>query len=195
MTKLFAEQPVLLSVLLGLLAAALLYAWTRSGQRAMGIAAGVLLLLIPVAWIVAGAIVTEEEEIRAMLARVAEDVEANRFEQAYLAIHPGQEEVLRRAKSELPRYTFSRARIANFRTVRLLDGTDPPQAIADLTAGVTLSTKNGALQGQKISRRLILHLEKTPSGWKVIDYDHRPLIGPRGASSTGGSDLEKLLRE
>ena len=194
MTKLFAEQPILLSVLLGLLAAALLYAWTRSGQRGMGIAGGVLLLMIPVVWFVAGKIVTEEEQIQAMLAELAEHVEANRFEQAYLAIHPDQEEVLRRAQAELPRYEFSRARIASFRTVQLLDGTEPPQAFVDLNAGVTLSVKNGALQGQKISRRLLLHLEKTPSGWKVIDYDHRPLIGGRDGYSSGDKDLEKLLR-
>lgn len=194
MVTLFAEQPILLSVLLGLLAAAMLYAWTRSGQRGMAIAAGVLLLLIPVVWLVAGALVTDEEEIRAMLSRVAEDVAANRFEQAYQAIHPAYDEVLQRARSELPRYEFSQARITSFRKIRLLEGTEPLQAVVDLNANVIVSQKQGAIQNRKVPRRVMLHLEKTPSGWKVINYHHRSLIGP-DAFSTGDETLEKLLRE
>lgn len=194
MVELFAERPLLLSVLLGLLAMAMLYAWTRSGQRSLLIAAAVLGLLIPVVWVVAGAIVTEEEEIRTLLARLAADVEANRFEDAYQAIHPDRTDVLQRARAELPRYEFTQARIASFRKIRVLEGTDPLEAVVDLNANVVVSQKRGPVQNQKVVRRLLLHLQKTPSGWKVIDYDHRSLIG-RDAFSTGGNDLEELFRE
>lgn len=195
MMKLFGEQPLLLSVLLGFLAAAFLYIWMRSGQRALAIVGAVLLALIPVVWLVAHVIETDEEQIRATIMHFAEQVEANRFEQAYEAIHPDREDIRRRAESELPRYEFSRARVGSFRTVRVLPETDPPEAVVELMAGVTASMRNGMLENQRVARRVMLHLQKTDDGWKVIDYAHRPPVGPIDHYSTGSPDLERLLNE
>lgn len=195
MMKLFGEQPLLLSVLLGLLAAAFLYIWTRSGQRALAITGALLLALIPVVWIIAERIVTEEEQIRATIVGFAEHVEANRFEEAYEAVHPDREDIRRRVESELPRYEFSRARVGSFRRIRTLPGTNPPEAVVDLVAGVTVSMRNGTLQNQRAARRVILHLQKTGEGWRVIDYAQGPPVGGFDPYSSGSPDLERLLDE
>lgn len=193
MMKLLGEQPLLLSVLLAILAVAFLYIWTRSGHRGLGITGAVLLALIPVVWLIADRIETDAEQIRAMIMDVAEHVEENRFEQAYEAIHPDREEIRQRAEAELPKYEFSRANVGSFRTVRLLPGTSPPEAVVDLMAGVTASMKDGMLRDQRVVRRVMLHLQKTDQGWKVIDYAHGPPIGGDDPYSSSSPQLERLL--
>lgn len=195
MIKLFGEQPLLLSVLLVILAGAFLYIWTRSGRQALGIIGGVLLALVPLVWLVAARIETDAEQIRAMILEVAEDVEANRVEQALEAIHPDRDDIRRRAEAELPRYEFSRVKVGSFRVIRVLPGTNPPEAVVDLLAGVTASMSNGMFRDQRGVRRIMLHLQKTPRGWKVIDYAHRPPVGPADAFSTGSPRLDSLLGE
>lgn len=195
MIKLFGEQPLLLSALLIILAAAFLYVWTRSGQRALGIVGGVLLVLIPVVWLVAIRIETDAEQIKTMILEVAEHVEANRFDQALEAVHSDRDDIRRRAEAEMPRYEFSRVKVSSFRVVRVLPGTDPPEAVVDLLAGVTASMKNGMFPDQRVVRRIMLHLQKTPQGWKVIDYAHRPPVGPVDSFSTGSPQLDSLLGE
>ena len=194
MYSLIAEQPILLTVVLGLLAIALLYGWTREGHRWLAISGLVMLGLIPLIWLSATLIVTSEEEVRAMITDMASKIEANDHEAVYQAVHPSRSDILARVKAELPNYEFSRARVGGFNKIKILPGTNPKEAVVDLTASVTVSFKNGMFQDQTVPRKLLLYLRNTDDGWKVIDYAHRQVVGPSDPyTSGGGGEWESYL--
>lgn len=193
MYKLIAEQPILLTVVLGLVGVALLYGWTREGRRWLAVAGLIVLALIPLAWLSSSLLVTDEEEIRTMISDMAKNIEANNHDAVYAIIHRNRPDIVARAKSELPNYEFSRARVGGFNKIRILPGTNPKEAVVDLTASVTVSIKNGFLQNQSGARKLLLHLRETDDGWKVIDYSHRQVIGGDDPYTSGGGDWENYL--
>lgn len=188
MYNLIAQQPILLSVVLALLAAALLYGWTREGQRWLAVSGLVLLALIPPVWIASSMLVTDEEEIRSMIEEMAQSIEANDHDAAVSVIHPNRTDIIARARQELPNYEFSRARVGGYNKIKILPGTNPTEAVVDLNASVTLSTKNGFLSNQRGARKLLLYLRKTDDGWKVIDYAHRQVVGGADPYSSGGGE-------
>ena len=194
MYKMLAEQPIFLSILLAALGLAFLYVWTRGAPKISGIIGGIALALIPLIWLVATAIETDDEAIRGMISQVAADVEANDFDSVYASIHESRPDIKRRAKSELPNYEFTRARVGTFRKVRVLEDRSPRQAVADLNAAVRVSVSSHGLKNQAVVRRLLLLLEETDDGWKVIDYEHRPATGQADSyTNNSGTDWDGLL--
>lgn len=193
MFKILAEQPILMSVVLGILAFGFLYSWTRASQKWMLQAGVAMLLLIPFAWLAASMIETEEERIRVMIESFAARVEANDIEGALSSIHPDHPDARRRAASELPNYEFTRARVGGYQTIRVLDDKSPPQAVVDLIAAVTVSVRSAGFEDQRVSRRLLLLLEKVGDQWKVVDYAHRAPVGNRDAFATPEREWEKYL--
>lgn len=192
--KMLAEQPFFLSVLLGITAAAFLYVWSRGAPRVSGIVGLVALGLIPVVWLISFVIVTPEEQVRGVIESVAAGVEANDFDIVYDAIHPDRGDIRRRAEAELPRYEFTRAKVAAYRKIKILEDKTPRQAIADLNAAVRVSLNGQGIRDQAVLRRLFLLLEETPEGWKVIDYAHRPPVGPTDPySNSGNTNWDELL--
>jgi ketosteroid isomerase-like protein len=195
MYSIIAEQPILLTVIFGLLSFALAYSWVREGNKWLGIAAIVFFLLIGVAWLLAWTLETDEERIRLMIEDFAADVQANDHDAVYGAIHLDRPDILARAKQELPNYEFSRARVGGYNKIKLLPGTKPSEAVVDLIASVTVSSRGGMFKDQRVARKLLLYLRETDQGWKVIDYAHRAPVG--GAtdpySSGGGEAWESLL--
>jgi hypothetical protein len=194
MFKLIAEQPIVLSLILGLIGGTLVYVWTRESNKWFAISGLMFLLLIPCAWLASGMIETEAERIELMVRDFASAVEANDYDRAYLAVHPSRPDILSRVKAELPRYEFTRARVGGINQIVLIPDSNPMQAVIDLMASVKVSTRGGSLRDISAARRLVLQLEQTDQGWKVIDYFHRPVIGPVDAYSTGGrKDWERYL--
>ena len=182
--RILAEQPIFASILLGALGISLLYVWSKGLHRSVGIAGLVFLLLIPVAWLISFAIETEEETIAKLIKKMATHVEANEIDEALTAVHPDLLPTANRARGELSRYEFSRARVSGFDRIRVLRDREPMEAAVDLAVSVRV-TGNGATN-TTVPRRLLLRLEKTSEGWKIVDYEHRPLVGPNDGFSTRG---------
>ncbi len=53
MQTLLAEQPLILSLMLGVLAVGLIYGWLQTGTKAVGLCGLIVAALIPVAWVIA----------------------------------------------------------------------------------------------------------------------------------------------
>jgi len=189
MYKMIAEQPIFSTVLLGILAAAFLYIWSRGAPRARAIIGLVFLLCIPLVWIGSVVIETDEEQLRKVIRSIAREVQENDFQGVYEIIHPDYPEIRRRAQAELPNYTFSVARVATFRRLRVVDaqGAEPRRAVADLNAAVRVTVNNAGIRDQAVLRRLFLLFEEAPDGWKVIDYAHQPPVGPSDPYTRGGN--------
>jgi ketosteroid isomerase-like protein len=178
MIKLLAEQPLTLSILLGLAAAALVYGWLQTGSRPAGVGGLVMLALIPVAWVVAAFWETEEERLRATCQQIARAVEANQRERLLDFIHPDATEVRRRAEAALPRAEFSQARIGSYRSVEIFDELTPNEAIVDLTGSVVLTVPQTGLVDQRVAQRAIIRFRKSGEDWRVVDYQYMSPVGP-----------------
>ncbi|TWU42880.1 hypothetical protein [Novipirellula artificiosorum] len=171
-----SEQPLMVSLMLGLIGAALLFGWLQTGKRLPGIAGVVLLLLIPVAWIAASLLVTDREQIETILFEVAAAVEAGEYEKTYQYI--GDPDAEQQARQELPLYTFKSAKINSIRGIDIIDGSSPTEADVDLTVKADVSNKSGSIRDLRVVRRLILRMQKNTGGvWKVVQYQHLPMLG------------------
>ncbi|TWT82885.1 hypothetical protein CA13_43480 [Planctomycetes bacterium CA13] len=171
-----AEQPLVVSLILGLLGVLLLYGWLQTGKKPPAIVGLVFLLLIPFAWVIASHVVTDRERIEELIYEVATAVEAEDYEKVYAFI--GDPEALRRARVELPIYDFDMAKVNSIRRITLVPSSDPLEADVDMTVKVDVSMTSGAMRHMRGPRRIILKLQKTGQDeWKVIQYQHLPIAG------------------
>lgn len=177
LTRLLAEQPVLLSLLLTVVAGACLYAWLQTAHKAAFAAGLVCLALIPGAWYLAASWTTDREAILERIEEAATAINRNDFETVYTLIAPSRPETLEQARNELPRYEFSQAKIGQIRSLQFVQGALPPEAIVDATASVVVSQKGGGISEAKVVRRVMLRFRKLNDRWYVTDYTHMPIIG------------------
>ena len=181
MSERLAESPLVVSIALGVLAAALIYGWLQTGKKPMAIVGLVLVLCIPLAWVIAENWVTDRERIEQLIHEVADAVEANDHDRALSII--GDESTRRQAAGELPQWEFSQADVGSIRSIRIIEGNMPIQADVEMTVKVTVSSKRGSIQNISVPRRLNLTFEKRGSdssdhgGWVVTGYRHFPIVG------------------
>ena len=182
MEKLLAEQPLIVSLMLGASSAAMLFFWLQSGKPPAAIAGAVLALLIPVAWIVASRWETDREQIESLIYSIADAVERNDVETAVQII--GDPATRDKARVELNRFTFDMAAVNKIRSIDVIDGTFPPEADVDMSVKVDVSHNSGQFRKIRVLRRLLLRLEKSNDLWKVTDYRHSPITGQPDQYST-----------
>lgn len=182
MLNLIAEQPVIVAIALGVLGFGLLIAWLQTGKRPAAIAGVIVLLLIPAEFVLASQWQTSREEIREMILSTADAIERNDFEAATAVI--AEDEVRRRALSELGRFDFDVARMTGERSITVNASAVPISAEADVMVRVEVTGRG--IGSAKIPRRLILDLQKFGDQWKVVGYQHLPVVG--------GPDLYSNIR-
>jgi ketosteroid isomerase-like protein len=182
MTTLLAEQPLLVSIMLAALAAGLIFGWLQTGKTAAAVAGLVLVLLIPLAWVIAAYWVTDREQIESLIRETAEAVENNDYDRVYSVI--GDPSTETQARAELPQYEFDEARVTGIRSLEFIQGSYPPEADVDLNVRVSVSHRGGRFADVRVPRRLILRLQQTDDRWRVVDYRHMPVVGGPDAFST-----------
>ncbi|TWU20193.1 hypothetical protein Pla52o_47080 [Novipirellula galeiformis] len=182
--QVLAEQPLLISLMVGLIGGALLYGWTQTGKRAAAILGLVFLLLIPTVWIVSSMMVTDREQIEAIIYEVAAAVEANDHDAALAYINDPNAKA--QAAQELPNYVFSLARVNRIRSITIAQGSYPLEADVDMSVKVDVSSKSGSIRDFRIPRRLLLRFQKDSNDqWKVVKYEHMPIAGGPDQYTTG----------
>ncbi len=189
MMRLLAESPVIVVLMLGVLASALIYGWLQTGRKPLAIVGLIVACLIPIAWIVSENWVTDREQIEQLIYQTADAIEANDHERAVAVI--GDEATREQALNELPQWEFSRADVGSIQSIRLIENTVPIQADVDMTVKVEVSSKRGGLHNLRVPRRLLLTFEKREGkadqvggGWVVTKYEHLPIVGRADAFST-----------
>lgn len=175
MYELIAEQPLLVSCLVGVLAAGLIYGWLQTGKKPAAVAGLVLLLLIPLLWYMASVIETDREQLERLIFEIAAAVESNDHETAIAVI--ADPDLRNRAKNELSRWTFSMARVNRIRRITIIEDTFPLEADVEMTARVNVSSRSGAMQNVRVPRRLDLRFQKNGDNWQVTDYTHSSPLG------------------
>ena len=175
MFSVLAEQPLLISFLLGITGAALIYGYLQSGDKRLVIGGAVFFVLIPVVWMISSNIVTDREQIEQIIRDTARAVEDGDVEKAVESID--QPDTVARARAELPNYEFGRVRVGNIK-IQILEGSFPLQAVADVDVSVRVSLANGSVRDQPAARRVIIDFEKrSDDRWVVTNYKHVGLTG------------------
>jgi len=187
MTRLLAESPLIVALMLGVLAAALIYGWLQTGRKPLVIAGLAIAILIPILWFVSEQWVTDRERIEQLIHQTADAIEANDHATALAII--GDEATRNQAAAELPQWVFTQADVGSIRSIRLVDNTEPLQADVDMIVKLNVNSKRGGVQNFRVPRRVLLTFEKRGNaegangGWVVTRYQHLSPIGDLDAFS------------
>ena len=186
MMVLLAEQPLIVSLMLGAMGIGLLIAWLRSGAKPAAIAGLIFLALIPVAWFIAGRWITDREQIESLIYELADAVERNDHDAAVQALaSPAMES---QARLELQNWTFSLAKVTQIQRIRVIQNTYPPEADIEMMVKVRVSgQKERVIQNVQVPRKLELRMEKNGDDWLITDYQHMPIVGGPDQFSKYGS--------
>ncbi len=175
MEVLLAEQPLVVSLMLGTLGGGLIFGWLQTGKKEAAAAGLVAFALIPLAWLIASRWETDREQIRTLIYEIANAVEENDHDTAVEVI--GDPQTRSRARQELANWTFHLARVNKIRSIDVIEGTFPLEADVDMSVKVDVSQNRGSLRDVRVPRRLILKFEKATDQWVVTDYRHMPIAG------------------
>ena len=170
MVELFLESPVSVGVIGGVLVLIAMFAWINSGSKPALYVAIILLLLTAVSVIISINVKTDREQIQNVLTSVAEAVEENDLEQVLTFVHPHAVEGVMRAKTELPSYKFTEARITGVKSIRVDKRTRPPSAVAEFHVVVSLTGQGN--QFNSIRRFVRCFFLNSDGRWLVHDYEH-----------------------
>mgnify|MGYP001082841228 FL=1 len=186
MFRLIAEEPLIVSLMLGAMGFGLLYGWLRTGNKPIALAGLVFVALIPLAWFIANQVETDREQIQRLVYTLADAVERNDHDSAVTVI--ADPELEARARLELQNWTFDLAKVTQINKIRVIDDTFPPQADIEMMVKVKVSGRgSNAIQNAQIPRKLLLTMEKEGDDWLITEYQHLPIIGgPDKFSKYGG---------
>lgn len=182
MSTMLAEQPGVVALMLGAMGIALLFAWMQTGKTAAAIIGAIFLALIPAAFVVASKLETDREQIQRIIYETADAIERNDFDGVYELIGDG--DARRMAQQELPNFEFTMARVNKLRSIDILERSFPPEADAELSVKVDVSSKRGGVRNVRVVRKLLLRFEKRGDDWVVTDYKHMPIVGGPDGYST-----------
>ena len=181
MYTILAEQPLLLSLMVGVISGGLLFGWLQTGERRLAIGGLLCFLLVPVIWALASHWETDREQIISIIHRTAAAVQANDHDTAVAVI--GDPDTQSQARLELPRYDFTRVTISGIE-IEVLDSYSPKQADVDMIATAIVSDARGRFRDVRALRRIIVTLEQTSDDeWIIVDYNHTPINGQADAFS------------
>ncbi|MFK7734440.1 MAG: hypothetical protein AB8B50_00330 [Pirellulaceae bacterium] len=191
MRDILFESPTTIVVLSGVVALIAAVLWTQVNDRlvqriALFIMLGSVLLgtiLVATSFMVK----TDKERITARLNEIASALQRNDREAVYAAIHPNASEGVRRAKAELPSYTFSDARVTRIKSIQVSNETAPRTALAEFNVVVAVETGMG---GARVPRFVHVYFMEDAGRWMVNDYEHfDATAGFRNTPLTNGIGL------
>ena len=187
MYRLIAEEPLIVSLMLGVMGFGLLYGWLRSGNRPTAIAGLVFVALIPLAWFIANRIETDREQIERLIYKLADAVERNDHNTAVSVIADPELESL--ARQELQKWNFTLAKVTKINKIRVISDTYPLQADIEMIVKVRVDGRaDRAIQNAQIPRKLLLTLENNGDDWLITQYQHLPIIGGPDQFSKFGAE-------
>ena len=186
MTRLLAEEPFIVSLMLGAMGFGLLLAWLQSGSKPAAIAGLAFVALIPLVWFIAGRWETDREQIEGLISGLADAVERNDHDSAVRFIaSPAMES---QARLELQNWTFSLAKVTQIQRIHVINDTYPPEADIEMMVKVRVSgKKDRSILNAQVPRKLELRMEKSGDEWLITDYQHMPIVGGPDQFSKAGS--------
>ena len=178
----------ILLVFLFLAAVILAAMWTATARREPLIGAGVMLALVPLAWMVERLVVTDREAIEAMLYEIAAEVKSNNRAAVLSYIHSQESALRAQAEREIGNYRFTDCKITPVHET-VVEGDEPPRtAVAHFNAYAagTFKVNNETITTDVIRRIELTFRQEEDGRWRVVNYEHSaPLPGRRNKDDNG----------
>ena len=117
-------------------------------------------------------IVTDREEIAAVVSDLAVQIEDNNVAGVVKHLSPKHQETINRAKAEMPKYNFASCRLSR---IKKFEDAKTNSNAKEITFVVNFRASSAQIR-EKIpgQREVTLTFEKDANGeWKVINYSHR----------------------
>lgn len=138
-------------------------------RKGLWIACGVITLLMVIALIIEGWVVTPKEEVQQVVRELAQIVERNDVDELMNYLSKSNPNVVKKAQYEMPRYEFSTCNLMVFHEIRI-DENNPRKAVADFMVRFNVSMKGYSGGG---FRDVLLKFEKeSDDRWRITDYSH-----------------------
>lgn len=167
----FTEDSMLPLILGSILALAFLGLAIAHYSRAMfGLAMFVGLLTATIVGIESW-VITEREELQAIVRRLAIAVEKHDVEQIVAAISDEQPTKQASARQEMLNYRIETCRLLDFTDFKLDDAQKPVKA--EITFVVVARGADQYGDRGAAHERVTLFFQKEQNGWKIVDYNHQ----------------------
>jgi len=166
------ESPLPAVVIGGLTTAILGSGWLRTGKQwLLYLMIAAILLTVGVVFL-ERAVITDREQVKATLYRIAELVERNEIDAAF---EYGSPEVRSEAAGELPMYEFKEVSIRRNLEIEVFPDHIPPKATAEFNVLVVFGTRDHFIAESRVLRFVEVEFLKEETGeWRVSDYEHSP---------------------
>lgn len=169
------ESPLPAVVIGGLTAAILGSGWLRTGKQWLLYLMIVAILLTVGAVFLERAVITDREQVKATLYKIAELVERNEIDAAFDYAYSGSQEVRREAAGELPMYKFQEVSIRRNLEIEVFPDHIPPKAVAEFNVLVVFGTRDHFVGESHVLRFVeVEFLQEETGEWGVSDYEHYP---------------------
>lgn len=192
MSQFFFESPLLIGLIGCIVTGIAGLIWVNTMQRLALQIAGVSLATTVVLVLTNLNVVTDRERIEVMLYQVAEAIQNNDHAKVYQAIHPSATNTVLQAKVELPKWSFTEARVTGISSISVDRGSKPATAIAQFNVRVVVTLRGDKLD---IPRFVKIYLEELNSQWLVKNYEHHePTAGLHisGTDTSPSSSVDAL---
>ena len=162
---------VLIGIVLGVFVGV---AWTASGRQELLYALGAVVVLTVIMLIVERIVITDREAIRATLAEIARDVQANDVQRVLGHIAKSNPSLVQRAQNEMPNYDFTECRVTKIHKTDVDTSAEPYSAIVQFNVVVSGTfSQNGFEASGTYPRWIELKMVREADGkWRVEDYRH-----------------------
>lgn len=169
MEAFFFENPLWLGICGAFVTIVAVVLWVQTGTRSAAVSAVVACLLTILLVLVSLRVETDREKLIRTINAVAEAVESNDLERVLRHVSPNATQGLRRARQELPQYTFREARMTRLKSILVNRNSTPPTAIAEFSVIVDVGAGGS---GTRIPRFVKAYFIEDAGRWLVRDYEH-----------------------
>lgn len=169
MEAFFFENPLWLGICGALVTIVAAFLWMQTGARSAAATALVAIILTVLLVLVSLRVETDREKVIQTINQVADAVESNDLQRVLGHISPNAMQGLRRARHELPQFTFREARMTRLKSVLINRNSTPPTALAEFSVIVDVSA-NG--QQARVPLFVKAYFVQDADRWLVRDYEH-----------------------
>ena len=170
MSEFLFENPITIAVTGAALTVVAAITWIKGGYAAALYSALALFLLTILLVVMNLQIQTDREKVEGVMSQVASAVQRNDLPGVLQHVHTSRSSGRDRAKSELPSYKFSEARITGIKKIEVNSDTNPPSAIAEFNVSVSLTARSQPFN--HIPRFVRCYFLREGDRWLVTDYEH-----------------------
>jgi ketosteroid isomerase-like protein len=165
------DQPISIAAAGTAVVFLLVVAWVQTGRNAFLFSSGGAAVLCVLLLILERNVITPREEVEATVYELAQLVERNDVDAIVKNFVRSKPEWATKAKQELPRYTFTEARVTQIHHIAMNLQHQPPEAVVEMNVSVSGSFEQFA-SGTYLRWLKVTFWKEDDGRWRVVEYEH-----------------------